>query len=223
MSAPLVSPHSSNDPHPYQPSDSSDGSQVPDPGYAADPALAMMWSSAPDINGTFHEGAGQSGSGDKPNPHGALTVDMPSFAAAENSMLPPTSSLVDGYNNLRQVVLASMQKQGFYGEDAMYSYNAVGYDGSKADGPGGGNNKNNDANGVTITKGLTAPDLPVQQMAHEFDQVINPLMSRCLRQVADAVTALGFFINVVNLTGQVYCAADKASYFPPPGPTPGTT
>lgn len=211
----LVDPHAPNDPHPYTP-DPNAPPRTTDPGYAADPALAMMWGmSAPNVDGNI-QGASSSGSGGgTANPHGPISVDMGSFVAAEDAMLPITSSLVQGYNNLRQTVLNTLNTKGFFGEEAMYSYRALKFD-SHPD-------PHNYNNGVPLSGPnagavtLTAPDTNVQNMANQFDQVINPLMSRCLRQTADSITALGYFINVINLIAQMNCAADKASYFPPPG------
>lgn len=218
---PLVSPHTPNDPNPYvPPPDPPDGTPTPpDPGYAADPALAMMWGmAAPDINGFFQSGS-ETGNGNNsvPNPHGPIIADMGSFASAEQAMLPITSALVDGYNNLRAQVLNSLNTPGFFGEEAMYSYQEL------AAAPSDPNVPRTQTAGVKGDDGkidivtIVAPDTNIQDMANQFDQVINPSMSRCLRQVADSITAVGHFVNMINLIAQMYCAADKASYFPPPG------
>lgn len=212
----MVDPFKPNDPAPWTPSSDSNGGSSPNPGYAADPALAMLWTTAPPIDGMIQQDSTgdtgkTSGSSQTANPHGPISVGLGSFAAAEDAMLPITSQLVDGYNNLRQFVLDSLNTPGFFGENAMYSHQTLSY----ANDPGSISTVGDNGSPNIITEIL--PDVSVQDMANQFDQSINPAMSRCLRQVADSITAVGHFINVMNLIPQLYCMADKASYFPPPG------
>ena len=197
---PAVTP---NDPNPLQQSSGGGGSNGPDPGYAADPALAMMWGmTGPPITGVVNGSSSSSSSSPAPE-HGPINADLGSFVAAENAMLPVTAQLVDAYNQLRSLVLESETITGFYGETAQYmNAPAISMKLANEGWP----------QPCTIN-----PDTNIQSMANQFDQAINPLMSRSLRQIGDSITQLGQVINAINITAQLYCSADRASFFPAPG------
>jgi hypothetical protein len=187
----------------------------PPPGYAAAPALSMAWTAVPNITGDIPGQQAGSGSPPKAAEHGPISVSLPSIRNADEGMLSIAETLVAGYNSLRAKVLEADTTPGFWGEDATYDT-----DPNLAVQPslGGEAGVGGNPNPPDMSLYMNIPDAAIQNAAHQFDQVIGPLMSRALRTAGDSFTAgVGCLAEVVNLVGQMYASADKSSYFPPPG------
>jgi hypothetical protein len=216
---PTVAPKASrHDPAPYvAPTGDGSGGSAPPPGYAAAPVLSMAWTQIPDFTGDIHKTAGTDAgeSTADANPHNAISVNLSSIRAAETSMMATTASVVQDYNALHEKVLTAMNTEGFYGENATYYASwGVSHD-SSID-----LNQYYANGGATTTGGADQihDDTNIRNMANQFAPIINPMMSRALRQFGDTVTAIGQVINYINLAGQSYTVADRHSHFPPPDP-----
>jgi hypothetical protein len=186
-------------------------SEPPPDGYAADPQVAILWTSTPAYTGNTGAQSGKSLAAPQGPPPTTtpILVDLATLQSAENSMLSTTSTIVDAYNDLNQAVVAEIAGGTFFGQNAQYtetgsweSNNPDAISGARAPIP---------YTHVTVS----GPDTGLQQMAQEFAAQINPAMTQVLRAIAQAMETVGVYIALLNNTGQAYSAADIHSFLPP--------
>ncbi len=163
------------------------------PGYASDPQLTMLWTSAPSYTGNV--GPAQ-GSGSAPLDLIPIMVDLGSVMFAENGLLFAVSGVVNAYNPLDQQVQAAVTSDSFFGQEA--TYDTLTMAGQEALGP----------------QFQNRPDVDLQPSARQFADQINPAMTRVLRMIADAAESVGIYIAMLDKAGQAYSAADISTELP---------
>ncbi|WP_329570749.1 hypothetical protein [Kitasatospora sp. NBC_01266] len=183
---------------------------APTPAYAADPYLQVVWGDAPAITGDVGpQGSGNGGGGHRNHP--AISVDLESIRDCENGILGQARSSVADYMHLKELCRAAIDGGAIWGQQAM----------EKVHHPGG-------AVGVHGIYVQPRPDTleadgPVQQAGTAYAQVMNPVMSEVLFDVASAIESVGQFVVLLNRAGQQYAHADIGSFFPDPPPPVVTT
>jgi hypothetical protein len=173
-------------------------SSPPPPGYASDPTLEMLWGPPPAYTGDLGDNAAGSASTPLAIIDQPVSVDLAAMQAAEQSLLDVASTLVNAYNPLNQQVQADNSAGTIFGQQDTFSLNIL--------------------TGTGLQIQSTEPEPEVQQSAQQFAALMNPVMTRALRMVADATETIGVFIAMLDKAGQAYAAADQNSMFPPPPP-----
>lgn len=171
-------------------------------GYASDPQLEMLWTTAPAFTGAVSS-SGTSPAGDAPPATMVpITVDLATVHNAESGMLSEVSTIVDAYNAQKDAVQSEITQGTIFGQHATYSADAKWQPNTYV--------YRDPGQDVHIEGPLTG----LQQSAQDFAAHINPAMTKVLRMIADATEVVGVYIALLNNAGQAYSSADITSARP---------
>jgi hypothetical protein len=176
------------------------------PTNAAVPDLAMVWGTAPPFTPSPSGGSASSNGSSAPVA-GDLSIDLGSLRDGEDQMLGASSTVVDAYENLKQ--LFESGKNTVFGQQAKDSTQTH-------QGSGGGY-----VNNGTQTWQTTTTNDPIQGAAQAFadgqngQPGMNDVQAYALQQVANAMALVGEFIALMNAAGDNYSQTDASSALPP--------
>ncbi|WP_326555171.1 hypothetical protein [Micromonospora sp. NBC_01813] len=187
----------------------SDGGANPDAG--ADlghlvPALSMRWDAAsmPSFNTVPETPTGDSTASDDDTPVGdyRIQVQLGQMRDSLESMLTRTSTMVAQYELLAAHVRTAISGGVIYGQqdiDTVLVYESQAVMGG---------------NGGRIVE--QEQDSPIQDVARQFADSINPVQQRALLSLSNAVALIGQYIGTVNVAGRTYAQLDRVCEFPAP-------
>jgi hypothetical protein len=194
-----VQPYTSPEAPPLDLSGSGSGN-VTIPANAPVPDLAVVWGTAPSYQPS--DSGSANGNGPTAPTAGDLAIDLGSLRDGESQMLSASSSVVDAYENLKQ--LFQSVKDTVFGQNAQTTQQVVSGSGD----------------GYTTWSTQTTPD-PIQPAAQAFangqngQPGMNDVQAYALQQIGNAMALVGEFIALMNASGVNYAQTDESSALPP--------
>jgi hypothetical protein len=178
----------------------------PPEGYASDPQLIMLWTAPLDLTGAGMKAGGTESK--MPPESSPVTVDLATLQSAQQAMLDAGSTIVSTYNPVEKEVQQAISEGTIFGQQATYNTKGVGTVPLTGGAPSGG------AGATRAVPDYNVPDPNLQSAAQQFAAQMNPSMTRVIAAVANAMSAIGAYIAMVNNAGQIYTASDKHSKAP---------
>ncbi|WFE27089.1 hypothetical protein O7623_28205 [Solwaraspora sp. WMMD791] len=186
-----------------------DGGANPDAGADLShlvPSLSMRWDAAsmPSFNTAPEAATGDTATDGTEEPVGdyAIRVQLGQMRDSLESMLARTSTMVIQYELLATQVRAAISGGVIYGQqdvDTVLTYESQAVIGG---------------NGGRIVE--QEQDSPIQDVARQFADTMNPIQQRALLSLSNAVALIGQYIGTVNVAGRTYAQLDRVSEFPAP-------
>jgi hypothetical protein len=207
MTDPQQPKHNGNDPGvvPFTPPADNAPAPPDDPKAKQDlpynvPTVTVGWTAAPSFN--LDPPNSESGGNNNPVPPcPPFTVDLSSLRAAEGTMLDASRTAVSNYQTLRDKVLSE--------KDTVFGQTAI---------------DNSQVTGIEYYQPAPGGDpSPLQDIAKQFAETMNPAQDKVLAQMAAALEVVGQYIAAVNRAGQSYGRADRKAEFPAPPANPVTS